>query len=142
MGYSTEFNGELKFTNELTAPQLEKVKSFCGEYCGDHHEWAFSDGLTWMDIELTDDFSGVRWNGSEETYDLVKKINMLTYNMKKEYPDFGLVGKLFAQGEEFDDRWMLAIVNGLAVKKNNAIKDQKVTWPHCENEFILEDAEQ
>jgi len=58
--------------------------------------------------------------------------------MKKEYPEFGLEGKLVAQGEDFDDRWVLSIENGKAIKKKIEIKGKRVTCPHCGEEFILE----
>lgn len=39
MGYTTEFKGELKFTTELSAKALAKVKSFFGKDCRQHNEW-------------------------------------------------------------------------------------------------------
>jgi hypothetical protein len=43
MGYSTEFRVELKFTTDLTAKQLGKVKSFLGQDCREHAEWNKQD---------------------------------------------------------------------------------------------------
>jgi hypothetical protein len=139
MGYSTQFNGELKFTSELTAKQLAKVKSICGEDCRQHPEWQASH-LTYMDLELTKDFSGIRWNDSEKTYDLTEKVNLLIRLMRQEWPDFGLSGQLFAQGEDFDDRWALVMTSpALAETKEIIITGQRVRCPRCECEFILED---
>lgn len=40
MGYDTQFDGILKFKNELTLPQLAKIRTFLGEDCREHPEWA------------------------------------------------------------------------------------------------------
>lgn len=137
MGYSTDFLGELKFTTDLTAKQLAKVKSFLGEDCRDHPEWNTED-LFYVNLELLDDFSGLKWDGSEKTNDLDEIVNVVINEMRKEYPDFGLEGKLLAQGEELTDRWLLSIENGRAVKKKIELKGTKVTCPHCGEIFILE----
>lgn len=141
MGYNTEFKGELRFTSELTASQLAKVKSFMGEDCREHPEWN-TINLTWIDMELLEDFSGIKWNGGEKTYDLVEKVNLIIDQMRIDCPNFGLEGKLMAQGEDIDDRWMLLIENGRAIEKKILISGTKVRCPHCDEEFILEETEQ
>ena len=117
MGYSTKFKGVLKFTKELTIPQLTKLKSFLGEDCRDHPEWHRED-LTYIDLKISKDYDGLEWDGSEKTYDLVEKTNLIITEMKKDYPDFGLDGSLLAQGEDNGDIWKISIVNGVAVEKD------------------------
>jgi hypothetical protein len=107
MGYSTSFKGELRFTSEPTAKQLAALKAICGEDCRDHPEWEGSEGLYYVDLELTDDFSGIRWNGAEKTYGLERIVNVVLAEMRKQWPDFGLTGSLLAQGESLEDRWAL-----------------------------------
>lgn len=138
MGYTTTFKGQLNFTTELNGKQLKKLKSYLGEDCRQHPEWGEND-FTYIDLELTEDFTGIQWDGSEKTYDLEGKVNLVIHEMQKEYPDFGLEGYLTAQGERFDDRWTVAIVDGRAVKQTILLKGQKVTCPHCHEDFILED---
>ena len=137
MGYSTEFKGELKFTTELTGKQLLKVKSFLGEDCREHPEWG-ATGMTYIDLELLDDFTGLKWDGSEKTYDLVYKVNLIIAEMNKEYPEFGLVGELMAQGEDFDDRWVLKAEGYTAKREDIVMTGEKVTCPHCGEDFRLE----
>lgn len=139
MGYTTEFTGELKFTTELTGKQLAKVKSFLGEDCREHPEWG-DTGLSYIDLELNDDFTGLKWDGAEKTYDLEKKVNLLIKNVRKDYSEFGLTGQLLAQGEEVTDRWVLLMDNGKAVHRKSVIKGKKVTCPHCDEDFMLEEA--
>ncbi len=136
MGYSTDFKGELKFTNELTIGQLAKVNSFLQEDCRDHPEWGNKE-LYYVDLELLPDFSGLKWNGAEKTYGMVEIVNMIILNTRKEMPDFGLKGKFLAQGEDIDDRWELIFENGLAIKKELPQKVDKITCPHCEQHFYI-----
>jgi len=140
MGYSTEFKGVLRFTKELTREQLVKVKSFCGEDCRDHPEWEDAEGLAYIDLELSADFTGLKWNGAEKTYNMVDVINLIIVNMKKDFPDFGLKGSLFAQGEEFDDVWRLCFnEDDFAEKEDIIITGKRITCPHCEEDFIYEE---
>lgn len=140
MGYSTDFTGELKFTKELKATELAKLKTFMGEDCREHPEWNATN-MTYIDLEISDDFSGLKWDGSEKTYDLVEKVNLIISEMKKDFPDFGLEGSLFAQGEDSTDRWVLLIDNGIAIEKKVALKGKKCKCPNCEEEFFLEEME-
>lgn len=138
MGYSTEFKGELKFAKELTASQLAKLQSMCGEDCRDHPEWN-AKGLYYVDLELTKDFSGLKWSGAEKTYGMVEIVNVVTAQMRKEWPDFTLVGSLHAQGEDMEDRWVLVMdPEGIAQKQEIVISGERITCPICEGKFILE----
>src|SRR5258708_4315685 len=103
MGYSTEFRGELKFTRELTGSELARLKGMLGQDCRQHPEW-YAKGLYRVDLELLEDFSGLRWDGTEKTYDLDRLVNVVIREMRKAVPDFGLTGKLVAQGEDMDDQ--------------------------------------
>lgn len=141
MGYSTSFKGELKFTKELKASELAELNKFLGEDCRDHPEWN-AKNLSYIDLELTKDFTGLQWNGAEKTYDLVEKTNVLIREMKKVCPNFELTGELLAQGEDVGDVWILAIENGVAKEKTIDLSHKKkVKCPHCRNEFFLEEEE-
>lgn len=136
MGYNTEFKGELKFTQELTASQLAKVKSFLGEDCRNHPEWGASS-LYHIGLELLDDFSGLRWNGAEKTYSMDGMINLIITHMRTDVPDFGFVGKMVAQGEDIDDRYEILIKDGWAVKREIELTGTKIECPHCKQYFYL-----
>ena len=138
MGYSTTFKGDLKFTKELTASQLAHLKTFMGEDCRDHPEWDAKD-LYYIDLELNDDFTGIRWNGAEKTYAMTDLVNVIIIEMRKKWPDFGLTGTFSAQGEDAEDRWTLSIKDGAAMKTKVPIVGQRITCPKCESTFILED---
>jgi hypothetical protein len=149
MGYSTEFRGELKIKN-ATLPMVKKLKTFLGQDIREHKEWInrtvpceWSNNkqreLTYIDFELTEEMDGIRWDGAEKFYDAVEKVNFITANMKKDFPDFEFEGELLAQGEEFDDRWKLVMKNGIAYQQQIAIKGKVITCPHCEEKFELEE---
>ena len=138
MGYSTEFKGELKFTKDITVKCLTKVKTFLGKDCREHPEWG-ELGLTYIDLELLEDLSGLKWDDSEKTYDLVEKVNLVIRETKKEFPDFGLEGTLLAQGEDISDRWQLVIIDGLATKLEIKLSGKPICCPNCGNDFMLEE---
>jgi hypothetical protein len=138
MGYTTKFLGSLKFTGELTATQLAHLKKMLNEDCRDHPEWGATD-LYYIDLELADDFSGLRWSGAEKTYSMEKLVNVVIREMRKRWPEFGLSGELEAQGEDHDDRWRLVIgADGMAAKVKHPRLGQKVECPYCERTFTLE----
>lgn len=115
MGYTTKFTGQLSFTREMTAGELEIIHSFFGEDCRDHPEWNVQ-GLTYLDFCFADDYSGILHDGSEKTYDFTEKVNSLIREVQKQIPDFGLTGEILAQGEERNDRWKCVMQNNIAVK--------------------------
>ena len=79
MGYTTEFEGELKFKKELTVSQLAYLKTFLGQDIRDL-KLEKDDDEYWyhIDLELTDDFTGLRWDGAEKTYGLNSIVNFIT----------------------------------------------------------------
>lgn len=114
MGYNTEFKGVLLFTNELSILELNHVEQFLGEHTHDHLDWG-SENSFYIDLEFSDGYSGLQWNGAEKTRNLVEGINIIIKNMHKNgYVDFGLTGVLKAYGERRDDIWEIHIVDGYA----------------------------
>ena len=57
----------------------------------------------------------------------------------EKYPHLQFNGILQAQGEDYDDRWQLIVKNNKVSRKDIVLKGQKVTCPHCDEDFILED---
>lgn len=142
MGYSTEFRGELKFDKELSGSQIAELDKYLGEDVRDLKdidEYEGDDDFTFIDLELTKDYSGIQWNNSEKSYDMEGQINFITFIIRRKYPDFKLTGKMLAQGEEIEDRYEIVMKDGVAVRKNIIIKGERITCPHCEEEFILEE---
>lgn len=70
-------------------------------------------------MEITEDFSGLRWNGSEKTNYVEDMLNYITeYMHKAGYSDFELTGKMECQGEEVGDYYFIEMVSGVAeIKK-------------------------
>jgi hypothetical protein len=138
MGYSTDFKGELRFVSEPSTKQLAALSAMFGEDCRDHPEWNAPE-LYYVDLELTEDFGGIRWNGAEKTDALEKIVNVVITEMRKQWPEFSLVGQMVAQGERFEDRWVLSVgLNGIAEKVATAITGEVVECPHCGKRFALE----
>ncbi len=147
MGYSTDFTGELTFSNDPTASELAYLNKFLGE---DRRDLGFADdsvyengkfGGYWyhIDLELLDDFNGIKWNGAEKTYDLESIINWVTHKMHEScYTSFKLEGELLAQGERHEDRYRIVMKDGVAHKIDFPRIGQKICCPHCKEEFTLE----
>lgn len=140
MGYTTSFQGELKFKQELSATELAELRKYLGKDRRDIGWGKDKLDVFWchIDFEFNDDFSGIRWDGSEKFYDADDVVNFLTDRMREKYPEFELVGELSAQGESYDDRWILRMVNGVATRIEHPRVGQKIECPHCGDEFVLE----
>lgn len=136
MGYNTDFYGELDYKNPITDEQLGYLKQLIKTDLMNHPEWERLN-LSYY-IELECDEECIRWDGSEKTYDMVEKVNLLIKVMREKYPDFELVGRLEAHGEEHDDIWALEIVDGVAVTKSLKVMiDEPVCCPHCKKSFNI-----
>jgi hypothetical protein len=157
MGYCTTFKGKLSFKHEATAKQLAELNKYLGAdrrdlgygpkigVESDAQRRAFYQdgkyGQYWyhIDLALTEDYSGLEWSGADKTYDLEHIVNWLTDKMREQWPDFELEGRLQAQGEDMEDRWELVMEEGRAVKRELIVVGQRITCPHCEEDFILEE---
>lgn len=133
MGYNTEFRGILEFKNPLTDEEVIKLSTFLGEDCRDHPEWDYDAmlDLTYIDLKFSDDYDGLIWDGSEKTYDMVEKINLILKEMRKEFPDFDLEGELMAYGEEPGDIWKIVMEDGYAITREVEYHEKPLVCPHC-----------
>lgn len=131
MGYHTEFIGVLEFTSELTAIQRAAIMEILGKDCRNHPDWDVHN-LTRIDLELLPDYSGLVWDGSEKTSDMPGLVNVVITQMRKVNSDFGLSGKLLAQGQAVGDIWELYIAeDGFARKRQLTISEAVINCPHC-----------
>ena len=147
MGYSSTFKGTLKFKEELKGSEIAYLETFLGEdrrdigYEDDSKVYEIGSDDYWyhIDLEFNKDYTGLKWNESEKSYGMPAIINFLLKRLKEQFKkDFILTGKMTVQGEEIDDRWQLIMVKNKAIKKDIKIVGDKITCPHCEEEFILE----
>ncbi|MNK14237.1 hypothetical protein D3C87_323360 [compost metagenome] len=112
MGYTTQFKGELKFTNPITHEEFSKLQTILGEDVRDHPEWEIgvtSQWITYIDLEINPSSSGLRWTGDEKTYGMEHAIPLIVRLMREDFPEFGLEGRLFAQGEEVGDVYYINV---------------------------------
>ena len=144
MGYSTRFEGTLSFVGEVTVADIRLMKLMFDEKFDDHPEWREhvrsqpnTKNIGWVDLCFTDNLDGIQWDGSEKTYGLEHVITALIAEVRKQNPSFGLSGELQAQGEDFDDRWILRIEHGRAVKVPVEVKS--IRCPECGHEWEPED---
>lgn len=146
MGYTTEFQGQLNFLRPLTAEEELELMKYCSgdmENTGDHPDWLIPEGWRggYIQFVITDDKTGIQWDGNEKFYDAEKAANCVLMNMRAKFPDFTLYGHLDAQGEEFDDRWQLRIgEDGIAYKKVVGIPGRCIRCPHCDEKVYADEA--
>lgn len=147
MGYTTEFQGALKFTKELSASQISYLSKILGVDFRDIKELMnltpkkdgeISDLTYAIDLKFTADFAGLKWDGTEKSYEMDKQVEFVIAYMTKKYPDFGLQGFMNAQGEEVDDRWRLNVENNKVTVIKTPPKGKKIQCPHCGEYFYLE----
>ena len=138
MGYTTTFRGELKFVVPLTVPELAHINTFFGADPRENREWNASREIGYIDLELTKDFSGIKWDGSEKNRGMVEAVNLITEQMKKIKPDFAFSGAMQAQGEDMEDRWNLIIDSGIAKRVETPPPGEKIKCPHCDEYFFYE----
>ncbi len=84
------------------------------------------------------DGSGLTWNGAEKTADLNQVVEFVLDVMHAKYPDFGLTGKILAQGEDINDRWQLYLEDGAVKTRDLAIEGKEIECPHCHKMFIYD----
>lgn len=145
MGYHTEFTGTLYFKNELTASQITAMSAIFGEDFREHPEWSkflepdAGSYVSWIDLQFNDDFTGIEWSGSENTYDLASCINLIVNYMESiGKPIIFEDGKIFAQGEEATDRWWLTVKNNVAKVINITVTGKNITCPSCGEQFLVD----
>jgi len=116
MGYSTNFNGKLILSKELTISAMEKFNAFCEErHGGDTETYPGMPGF-WCD--WVTDGKTIYWNGSEKSYAMDKWLEILIQKFlapKK----ITVSGKMLAQGEEPGDTWLL-------IAENNNVRTEKL----------------
>jgi hypothetical protein len=114
MGYSTYFDGELRFTKEATADQLAALEKICSATFKDRAQGQ-AQRLYYLDLKVSNGLTGLVWDGAEKTHEMDMQVNAVLDKMREQWPDFGLQGQLDAQGEAPNDHWTLAIgEDGLA----------------------------
>lgn len=134
MWYSTNFDGVLYFKTPVANNDLAFLNTILWADVREHPEWNDVNNLTRIDLELLEDFSGIKWDWSEKTYDMEEKIKLIIRLMRERDAHFMLSGILSAQWEEPDDRYDIVVEGG-----NIYRKEYKLVWivqcPHCWESF-------
>ena len=139
MGYSTEFKGELIFKDILDAREISFLNKYLGEDRRDFDELKLYNGFDMINLEFNKAFTGIKWDGSEKTYGMCEIINCLLDRLKIHFgKEYIIKGEMKAQGEKYEDRWKVVIKDGRAIPVDIKKEGDKITCPHCEEDFILE----
>lgn len=110
MGYSTQFKGVLEFDIPLRLEQHIVLEKILGEDVREHPEWISKDSyMTYIDLQITENLSGLEWDGSEKTREMPDCIALVIRLMQKDFPQFSLTGRMFARGDEIDDVYEIVV---------------------------------
>ena len=142
MGYNTDFTGEMYFNQELTGKQIAALNEMLGEDCREHPEWLpVAKDLTWIDLEFNDDYSGIQWNGSEKSYDMAAKLNLIVAVMRRTCcPDFGFNGKIEARDEE-NDYLIKSKEDGFVEEVALELVESEIECPKCGHCFSVSEVQ-
>lgn len=136
MGYTTQFDGELKFTKLLSPEKLCQIDHLICNLREDHI--VYKNKSFYFQLELSESKTGVVWDGGEKCYYMELAVEYFLKELKKIDPDLSLSGDFLAQGEEAQDRWYLVVekdeVNIREVMRTGTIQK----CPCCQHEFIVE----
>jgi hypothetical protein len=142
MGYTTKFDGEIRFNRELVASEIVLLKEIFefdprgGDYVKDSpYEFYY------IDLELNETLDGIAWNGAGKSYGMVEQVQYVVDRMIEKAPDLVFNGEFLAQGEEHDDRWKLIVTDNKVSEVKIVLKGKRVECPHCGEEFTLEEEE-
>jgi len=110
MGYHTKFQGHISIEPALDDDDYEWLselhetrhedKNFPGYYC----QWQSNRKGTQLS-----------WDGEEKFYDSVEWMTYIVNHLKDKYT---FNGKILAQGEEMNDRWVLTITDNIISVKD------------------------
>jgi hypothetical protein len=139
MGYTTSFQGVIKIEPELKASEIKFIQGMFGDMREWNPKMAKELDMTWFNFEFDENFTGIRWDGSEKFYDADGCMKVLIDETLKKYPHLKFNGILQAQGEEFSDRWQLIVKNNKVTRKDVKLKGDIITCPNCDEQFTLED---
>ena len=142
MGYTTDFKGILKFTKELKQTELAKLNKILENEVDikdpDLQNFAHPNMLRYLDLELSEDFSGVEWDGSEKTYHMNEMIGFVNLKLGQIAPGCELEGQFECQGEDFDDTYILKVDGSKVEKINVKLQLIKCICPRCGEIFRQE----
>lgn len=146
MGYTTTYTGTLFFKKEPTVEILRELKRLehADARAKENRHWLAdfpqADEVRYIAFRITDNLDGIEWNEDEKFNEAIEAVNLITHRLRKIDPSFAFEGSLNAQGEDFDDRWVLEIDDqGWAVKRELKLIGDVVRCPHCDNKFMLTD---
>jgi hypothetical protein len=143
MGYDTNYEGVLKLPEDMSIIQLGYLKTILGEDFRDHPEWHHllpkNTYLTYIDLVLTEDLMGVKWDDrTEKTHSMVEAVNLITALIRTKLNNkFKFTGKFLCQGEDIEDRWFLMIDDAGIAFREDIATDTIITCPDCGCRFEL-----
>lgn len=174
MGYSTDFQGKLKFNRQLTLDDYNFLRKLAGtrrmarnvgkefgvegefyvdgtgvmgqgsdDNIIDHNKPPKTQPGLWLQWTPTEDGKYLEWDGVEKFYNYV---DWLEYLIQRVFPHlqkegeepYVLNGSISWQGEDFEDRGIITVVNNKITTQRLDVPANAVECPNCGDRFVPE----
>ena len=115
MGSYTDVTGVLTFKNELSIAEYKRLERYVDLDIRDVPENEQGDGEWYYNsYQINEDATGLIVEEGECVRDLDEIANWITDRMRAEFPNFTLEGELFAHDRDYDDKYKIKMVDGVA----------------------------
>ena len=99
MGYNISYKGTFRFKEELTDFQIEKLEELLDSRLDS----------VWSPLWFNKNRTGLEYSGAEKATGMDIFVKALIREMKKDFPNFGLEGRIYGQGESFGHLFYIEI---------------------------------
>jgi hypothetical protein len=123
MWYTTSFTWQFNLDKPLTVPQFNELKNLEDK------------DLSYCKREPTEDWMWIERDWGEKFYDYVERMDKIIILLKSR--GINCTWEVVYNWEEYDDQWIMKIVDGKCVQIPAVFSWETVTCPHCEKEFQL-----
>lgn len=151
--YVNKFSGTRR-VNRKEGPYFVEAGGFMGQEHGDsvinYNRPPDGQPGLWCQWVVTECGGFIEWNECEKFYDSEAWMGYLIDHFigiaPKAATDHAFLsghtlnGRIEAQGEESSDKWSLIVIDNKVSKQEFVFSTPKVTCPHCEEEFHLEES--
>jgi hypothetical protein len=134
MSYPMSYSGELKFSHDLSIGQLVELQRIIGEDVRDLPNVVMVGDFGFFDLELLDDYSGIKHDGSESSYHIPDQINTILRHLRDNFVDAPrLTGVIHGTGREPEDAHRIIVeeVGGARDEKVKMVATTNGNCPHC-----------
>ena len=146
MGYTTFFNGEIKFDRTLSSEEAKLFDDVLGEDVRNTWLKKFDNskyGVSYIDWQLNDDHTGILHDGSEKSYEVEDQVRIIiaavnSLGTVKDIPPIIFNGIVKASGEEPGDVWALKVENSIVSRIEPVYESPNVDVEKLQEQLVAQ----